>query len=97
MVVLQSIQIAVHAAYEKHLPAQCLLAVQKAADTARGHAQAAEIFEYGKKAYGKGRYERSVELFAAALQEADGPYSKLAGDIQLWLGLSYQVRMHDHD
>lgn len=64
---------------------------QKAADTARGHAQAAEIFEYGKKAYGKGRYERSVELFAAALQEADGPYSKLAGDIQLWLGLSYQA------
>ena len=49
------------------------------------------LFALGKKAYEKGQYVASSELLYQALEEADGPYTHLAGDIQLWLGLAYQV------
>ena len=65
--------------------------LQKAEEVQREQEHSSLLFALGKKAYERGQYMASSELLYKALEEADGPYSKLAGDIQLWLGLAYQV------
>ncbi|KAK9807223.1 hypothetical protein WJX73_010665 [Symbiochloris irregularis] len=56
-----------------------------------------ELFELGKKAYGRGQYDASSQLLVAALDATTGPFSRLAGDIQLWLGLAYQACGRDQE
>jgi tetratricopeptide (TPR) repeat protein len=47
-------------------------------------------YELGQKAYERGMYPQSVKYFTAALDET-GPFSKLGGEVQLWLALAYQA------
>ena len=49
------------------------------------------LFTLGKRAYAKGQYVEASELLFQALEETGNPFNKLGGDIQLWLGLAYQV------
>lgn len=48
-------------------------------------------FSLGKLAYGRGLYPESAALFETALN-AEGPFSRLGGEIQLWQALAYQVQ-----
>ena len=65
--------------------------MQQADQTREDEEASFELFELGKKAYAKGQYAASSELLYQALEATTGPFSRLAGDIQLWLGLAYQV------
>lgn len=47
-------------------------------------------FEQGKFLYGRGQY-RDAEAVLLKAVELAGSYSKLGGEIQLWLALAYQV------
>eukprot|EP01023_Acetabularia_acetabulum_P030721 TRINITY_DN2892_c0_g2_i1.p2 TRINITY_DN2892_c0_g2~~TRINITY_DN2892_c0_g2_i1.p2 ORF type:complete len:278 (-),score=29.70 TRINITY_DN2892_c0_g2_i1:477-1310(-) len=47
-------------------------------------------YETGIKAYGRGRYKQSLQLFKMAL-DREGPFTKLGGEIQMWLALAYQA------
>ena len=50
-------------------------------------------FERGKHAYSHGRYPAAVGSFKQALDE-EGPFTGMGGDIQMWLALAYEVRVH---
>jgi tetratricopeptide (TPR) repeat protein len=50
----------------------------------------AKRFETGKVLYGVGRYKEAVAALVAAL-DAEGPFSILGGEIQLWLALAHQA------
>eukprot|EP00873_Tetraselmis_striata_P009616 jgi/Tetstr1/429880/TSEL_019745.t1 len=47
-------------------------------------------FEAGKRLYGRGKYREAEEVLLKAV-ELSGSYSKLGGEIQLWLALAYQA------
>lgn len=47
-------------------------------------------FEEGKWLYSRGRYEESKRVLVKAL-DAQGPFSLLGGDIQMWLALAHQA------
>jgi len=47
-------------------------------------------FERGKKLYEYGRYPESVKALTAAL-DITGPFTKLGGDVQMWLALAHQA------
>jgi len=47
-------------------------------------------FQAAQSCYGTGRYREAEELLLKAL-DLSGPYSKLGGEIQLWLALAYQA------
>ena len=68
------------------------LARQRAAELERAEAERPGNmeFEAGKELYGVGRYVEAEEIFMQAL-DLSGPYTKLGGEIQLWLALAYQV------
>lgn len=50
-------------------------------------------FMLGKEAYACGEYLAAVTLLEAAVEEL-GVNSQLGGEAQLWLAMSYQVRVH---
>ena len=65
------------------------LAARAEAD-ARAKAERAAKFELGKALYAKGMYPQSVGALINAL-DAEGPFTQLGGEIQLWLGLAYSA------
>ena len=64
--------------------------LQEAEQRRREQAAKSRQFTLGKIAYGKGLYPESRALLEQALNQ-EGPFSKLGGEIQLWLALAYQV------
>ena len=62
----------------------------KAEADARAKAERARKFELGKALYAKGMYPQSVRALVAAL-DAEGPFSQLGGEIQLWLALAHSA------
>jgi len=65
-----------------------------ALEKAEAERPGAPEFEAGKQLYGVGRYVEAEEIFLQGLDLA-GPYSRLGGDIQLWLALAYQANGKD--
>ena len=65
--------------------------LQQAAEAKRQKEQNSVRFGQGKRAYSTGQYAASEILFQEAL-EKEGKLSALAGEIQMWLALAYQVR-----
>lgn len=63
---------------------------QEAEQRRREQAAKSRQFTLGKIAYGKGLYPESRALLEQALNQ-EGPFSKLGGEIQLWLALAYQA------
>jgi tetratricopeptide (TPR) repeat protein len=49
-------------------------------------------FNRGKYLYERGQYQEAVAALTKAL-DAEGPFSQLGGEVQLWLALSYQVHI----
>lgn len=47
-------------------------------------------FNIGKYLYERGQYPEAAAAFTKAL-DAEGPFSQLGGEVQLWLALAYQV------
>ena len=72
-----------------HAGPSCHL-LQEAEQRRREQAAKSRQFTLGKIAYGKGLYPESRALLEQALNQ-EGPFSKLGGEIQLWLALAYQV------
>ena len=62
----------------------------KAEADARAKAEKARKFELGKALYAKGMYPQSVKALVVAL-DAEGPFSQLGGEIQLWLALAHSA------
>lgn len=60
----------------------------KAEADARAKAEKARKFEVGKALYAKGMYPQSVKALIVAL-DAEGPFTQLGGEIQLWLALAH--------
>ena len=67
--------------------------LQRAQELQREADASNQLFVAGRKCYEKGLYTDSVALFQQALSDQHGGRdSRLGGDIQLWLGLAYQVQ-----
>jgi hypothetical protein len=62
----------------------------KAEADARAKAEKARKFEVGKALYAKGMYPQSVRALIVAL-DAEGPFTQLGGEIQLWLALAHSA------
>ena len=65
------------------------LAARAEAD-ARAKAEKARKFELGKALYAKGMYPQAVKALVVAL-DAEGPFTQLGGEVQLWLALAHSA------
>lgn len=68
------------------------LAVQEAEEEKRRKELNSLKFSQGKNAYSTGEYATSLTLFQQALDQ-EGIFTPLGGEIQLWLALSFQVKL----
>ncbi|XP_058767470.1 uncharacterized protein LOC131641180 [Vicia villosa] len=67
-----------------------------AKEQAERRAMAQLMFDLGQKAYGKGRYGRSIEFFEGALTIIPGP-TLFGGEIQIWLAMAYEANYRHTD
>ncbi|CAM6102825.1 unnamed protein product [Calypogeia fissa] len=69
---------------------------RRAKQQAEQRKQAEVMFSMGQRAYGRGVYDKSVELLEAALTNVPGS-SHLGGDIQIWLAMAYEAHNRHGD
>ncbi|MCO5577007.1 hypothetical protein L7F22_030829 [Adiantum nelumboides] len=63
---------------------------KKAKEQAEKRRQAEQMFQLGQRAYGRGMYDKAVELFEGALTNIPGS-SHLGGEVQVWLAMAYEA------
>ena len=86
-------QVVLHTASRNALLIQQCCSLQRARELQKEADASNLLFVAGRKYYERGNYEDATMLFVQALKEqSGGGDSRLGGDIQLWLGLAYQVR-----
>ncbi|KAG0593645.1 hypothetical protein M758_UG006700 [Ceratodon purpureus] len=64
--------------------------VRQAIEEARIKKDAEMLFQMSQRAYGRGVYDKSVEMLEAALTKVPGN-SNLGGEIQIWLAMAYDA------
>eukprot|EP00897_Mesotaenium_endlicherianum_P003364 jgi/Mesen1/3055/ME000018S02368 len=63
---------------------------REAREQAERRREAQALFKYGQAAYGRGVYDKAVEIFEAALSNTLSK-SELGGEIQIWLAMAYDA------
>ncbi|GJP40538.1 hypothetical protein CLOM_g208 [Closterium sp. NIES-68] len=66
------------------------LLAKRAQEQAERRQEAQQLFAFGQQAYGRGVYDKSVAILEQALGNVEFT-SKLGGEIQLWLAMSYDA------
>ncbi|KAG0571741.1 hypothetical protein KC19_VG038900 [Ceratodon purpureus] len=64
--------------------------VRQAVEEARIKKEAEVLLQMSQRAYGRGVYDKSVEMLEAALTKVPGN-SNLGGEIQVWLAMAYDA------
>ncbi|BFI30345.1 hypothetical protein MPTK2_3g11300 [Marchantia polymorpha subsp. ruderalis] len=69
---------------------------KRAREQAEQRKTAEKMYELGQTAYARGMYDKSVELFEAALTNVQGT-TNLGGEIQIWLAMAYDANNRHDD
>ncbi|GLJ36571.1 hypothetical protein SUGI_0735070 [Cryptomeria japonica] len=69
---------------------------KRAKELAEKRKKAEVMFQMGQRAYGKGKYNKAVELLEGALSNVP-EVSLVGGEIQLWLAMAYEAHNRHSD
>ncbi|KAG6557380.1 hypothetical protein Mapa_001310 [Marchantia paleacea] len=69
---------------------------KRAREQAEQRKTAEKMYQLGQTAYARGMYDKSVELFEAALTNVQGT-TNLGGEIQIWLAMAYDANNRHDD